>query len=57
VNGMNEVTVQKVAFGHWEVTTRNVDTGKLGVALFAAWEEDEANRYAEKKSANTEYLQ
>ena len=54
---MNEVTVQKVAFGHWEVTTRNVDTGKLGVALFAAWEEDEANRYAEKKSANTEYLQ
>lgn len=54
---MNEVTIEKVAFGHWEVITRNLDTGKIDHALFAAWEEDEANRYADKKSANTEYLQ
>ena len=45
---MNEVIVQEVAFGHWEVTTRNVDTNQIRVALFATWEQEAAEQYADK---------
>lgn len=46
---MNEVTVQQIAFGHWEVTYRNVDTGKMRVAIFAEWEQELAEQYADRK--------
>lgn len=54
---MNEVTLQQVAFGHWEVIWRNIDTGQLRIAIFATWEKEIAERFAERKADNTEYLQ
>jgi len=46
---MNEVTVQVIAFGHIEVTTRNVDTNQIRIAIFATWEQEAAEQYADRK--------
>jgi hypothetical protein len=51
---MDEVIVERVAFGHWQVTGRNHATGKIRVSLFASWEKEIAERFAarcEKENA------
>lgn len=56
---MNEVTLQQIAFGHWEVIYRNINTGTIRHSLFATWEKDEAERCADRRRAEAEqeYLQ
>jgi hypothetical protein len=43
---MNEVILERVAYGHWEVTSRNFDTGRIRIALFGAFEKEIAERFA-----------